>query len=150
MVRHGIVVVCLCVFAESLVAVKISPQKGRRRRRVAFDIPGDRLLLDAIKDEDLQEIRRLSAFVNTPLPTGDLPLYRAARTSRIPCIQALIDAGADLGIVDRTGCTAGDVALVSGRRDVSRFLRDARMRQASKRWFPKLFSFFGKCMQVTK
>jgi ankyrin repeat protein len=62
-------------------------------------------------------------MVSTPLPRGGMTaLLLAARENSLAGVQALIDVGADLNVVDRDGTTPLVMAIVNRHNDVAKLL----------------------------
>ncbi|MCY4173388.1 MAG: ankyrin repeat domain-containing protein [Cyanobacteria bacterium MAG CAR3_bin_5] len=101
-------------------------------------------LHDAIRSDshppDMETIRRLAdeeqsinvkhPYDGNPLHSHDgyTPLHGAVRFSRqghADVVQALLDAGADIYLTDKTGATALDIALKEGHGEIAEILRNA-------------------------
>src|SRR3989338_5905356 len=82
-------------------------------------------LTQAARDNDLAEVQRLLAAGANPDIPGDTPLYQAILNHNIKIVQALIQVGADLDIVNSNGYTPLHIAALLGNDQIVQALIQA-------------------------
>lgn len=60
--------------------------------------------------------------INAVDQSGETALHKAAKAGRMPAVEALVEAGADVSIRDKEGRLAHDAASDAGQLDCAEYL----------------------------
>ncbi|MGC4048272.1 MAG: ankyrin repeat domain-containing protein [Paludibaculum sp.] len=104
--------------------VSLLLERGARHHIFSAIVCGDPLLIQRLVEENPEALdRRMSPFEN-----GQTPLHFAINRKRYDLLQLLIELGADLEAVDKSGQTAMGMAMLRGDREAMARLNAAGAR----------------------